>query len=273
MPKERIQKRFQDNDAQGRRGLLPYITASFPDPGVTAELIRRADRLGVTAIEIGIPYSDSIADGPVIQSSFNYVLEHGYRLSDTFDVVQRVRGDVGCGLVAMVSYSIVHRLGLEQFMGQAALVGFDGVILPDVPVEESGAANEAADGAGMCHIGLVAPTTRADRRDAIARQSTGFIYQIAVAGLTGERDGLSAALPDEVAALRRVSGLPVCVGFGISKPEHVRRVCAFADGAIVGSAIVRRIADAISTGAPRDQIVESVSGFIGELMAGTNSGS
>ncbi len=252
--------------AQAKVGaVLPYFTAGYPDNATAAEFIRRADALGAPVIEIGVPYSDSIADGPVIQDSFNYVLARSYRLDDAFDLVRQVRESVTCGLVAMVSFSIVHRYGLDRFMRVACAAGLDGVILPDVPAEEAAATLHAATSANLCHIGLIAPTTCETRTKAIARTSTGFIYQIAVSGTTGERAMVADALSSEVAAVRRVSNLPVCVGFGVSRPEHVRSVCKVADGAIVGSGIVRRIGDGIEAGADHAQIADSVSAFIGTL--------
>lgn len=266
MPINRIEERLCGPSASSARRVLPYFTAGFPDVATTAELIRRADRMGAAVVEIGFPYSDSIADGPVIQESFNYVLERSHTLNDTFDLVAGVRGSVACGLVAMVSYSIVHRVGLDRFMQRAASVGFDGVILPDVPVEEASPTALAAKNANMCHIGLVAPTTSDDRREAIVRSSSGFIYRIAVSGTTGERTSLPGEVAQEVARLKRTSGIPVCVGFGISRPEHVRAVCSVADGAIVGSALIRRIAEGVSAGAATVTIIESVSTFLLSLM-------
>ncbi|MHC4697256.1 MAG: tryptophan synthase subunit alpha [Planctomycetota bacterium] len=268
MPIERIKDCFQTRLAHETGALLPYFTAGFPDYAATVEFIRCADALGAAVVEVGIPYSDSIADGPVIQESFNQALMHGHTLKATFDLVSGVRSAVSCGLVAMVSYSIVHRFGVSAFMDRAAAVGFDGVILPDVPVEESASMSAAAGSARLCHIGLVAPTTSSSRREAIALSSTGFVYQIAVAGLTGERASISATLPSEVAQLKRVSGLPVCVGFGISTADHVREVCSFADGAIVGSAFIRRINDELKKGSERSGMVNSVSEFFAELMTG-----
>lgn len=267
MGTSRIEQRFSNNKAPGCCALLPYLTTGFPDLNVTEALIRRADALGVTAIELGIPYSDSIADGPVIQSSFHEALDRGFRLQHAFDLVARIRDDVQCGLIAMVSYTIVYRVGLEDFMRRASEAGFDGVILPDVPVEEVSSIKACADSNDLCYIGLVAPTTEASRREAIAKNSTGFIYQIAVSGLTGERSELPVSLADDVNSLRKISGLPVCVGFGISNAEHVQTVCSIADGAIVGSAIVRRIADAMKNGHDSDTIVDSVSQFISELLS------
>jgi tryptophan synthase alpha chain len=266
MAGNRIEERFESNAAAGRGALLPYFTSGFPDLGITAELIRRADNLGATAVEIGVPYSDSIADGPVIQESFNYALRRGHKVEEMFQLVSELRPSVECALIAMVSYSVVHRQGVSGFMERAAAAGFDGVILPDVPVEESAPIYAAARRAGLCHIGLVAPTTSPVRRVAIARASSGFIYQIAVAGTTGERRGLPEGLRDAVGRLREIGGLPVCVGFGISSAEQVRAVCACADGAIVGSAVVRRIADAIKGGVDADTLVASVSAFLSQLI-------
>lgn len=268
MGTNRIQQRLTDRKTAGGVTLMPYLTVGYPDVDVTEGLIRRADALGVAAIELGIPYSDSIADGPVIQSSFHEALARGFRLQHAFDLVARVRGDVGCALIAMVSYSVVYRVGLDDFMKRASDAGFDGVILPDVPVEESAPTTTAAATVGLCHIGLVAPTTEASRREAIAKSSTGFVYQIAVAGTTGERSDLPVNLADDVNQLRQISGLPVCVGFGVSNAEHVRNVCAVADGAIVGSAIIRRITDVINDGQDSKAIVDSVSQFIAELQNG-----
>jgi tryptophan synthase alpha chain len=268
MTENRIIERFRHNQQANAHGLLPYLTAGYPDPRTCAALIATADALGATVVEVGFPYSDSIADGPVIQSSFHAALAQGHRVRDTFEIVRSVRGRVRCGLVAMVSYTIAHRLGLDPFMDEAVEAGFDGVILPDVPVEESAEMRDAAQSRGLCYIGLVAPTTTPARRERIARESSGFIYQIAAAGTTGEREGLAPELPDEVKALRRVSGLPVCVGFGISTAEHVREVCRFADGAIVGSAIVRRIEQAIGEGLSSARVVQRVEEFLGGLMLG-----
>lgn len=254
-----------------RRGnLLPYVTSGYPDLNTSSEIIARAAALGATVIEVGIPYSDSIADGPVIQQSFHAALERGLRLRDTFEMIARIRPRVECALAAMVSYSLVHRAGRDAFLREAAEAGFDGVILPDLPLEESAEAIAAAESAGLRYIGLVAPTSSPERRERIAKSSTGFVYQIAVAGTTGERGALPVTLKDDVASLRRSTTLPVCVGFGIATAEQVRQVCDVADGAIVGSAIVRRVTDSVQRGDSPSRVVESTAAFIGELMRGTS---
>lgn len=269
MANGRIQDRLRARHENGRGALLPYLTAGFPDCATTIELIRSADSMGCSVVEVGFPFSDSIADGSVIQSSFHATLAEGHRLADTFRIAETIRPSVECGLVAMVSHSIVHRMGIDGFMERAAAAGFDGVIVPDVPVEESEPVGGAARTAALDYIGLVAPTTTTQRKQAIAERSSGFLYQIAVAGTTGARQSLSTALPALVAELKRISSLPVCVGFGISSPEHVREVCGYADGAIVGSAVVRTIEEGIRSGLSGDSLVSEVTGFLAALLAAT----
>ncbi|MFQ5462560.1 MAG: tryptophan synthase subunit alpha [Phycisphaerae bacterium] len=265
--KNRIERAMAHCRKQGQGALLPYFTAGFPDMATTAALVARAARSGAAVIEVGIPYSDSIADGPVIQSSFHTAIEGGFKVEDAFATVAALRGSVEAGLIAMISYSIVYRFGVDRFMEACARVGFDGVLFPDIPVEEAAPSARAAGDHNLCYVGLVAPTTQADRQVEIIDQSSGFIYQVAVAGTTGERNGLSKTLEHEVSNLRRITRLPICVGFGVSSPEHVREVCGFADGAIVGSAIVRRIREGIDCGRAGEKIVDEVAGFVDSLVA------
>ena len=255
-------------DAAGRGALLPYLTGGYPGVDATAEWIKRFDVGGVAAIEIGFPYSDSIADGPVIQESFYRALARGLKIDDLFEMVHAVRPAVDVGLIAMVSFSIVRRMGVERFTDRAAECGFDGLIVPDVPHEEADEVIAATAARGLCNAMLVAPTTSPERAEQIARRSTGFVYQVAARGITGERDRLPADLRVRVERLRSVADLPVCVGFGVSSAAHVRQVCEAADGAIVGSAIVRRITDALDTGESHDTIIERVAEFVDELSRG-----
>jgi tryptophan synthase alpha chain len=223
--------------------------------------------LGAAVVEIGEPYSDSIADGPTIQHSFHAALERGHRLEDTFEMVSHIRDSVSCGLVSMVSYSVVHRIGVDRFVHDAATAGFDGVIFPDVPVEESRECASAAGDAGLCYVGLTAPTTTPARVAAIAESSTGFIYQIAASGTTGERVAIWSDLGAAVARIREHSDKPVCVGFGVSTADHVREVCKVADGVIVGSALVRRIGEALKRGGSAN-IIDELGSFLADLSSG-----
>ena len=206
----------------------------------------------------------------MIQDSFHRVLVLGQRLDELLAAVSRIRRVVEVPLIAMVSYSIVERAGLEQFVNRARQVGFDGLITPDVPFEEARLVFEAANGAGLKNIMLVATTTPPQRAHNIIELCTGFVYQIAVAGTTGERAGLAGDLAAHVGQLRHLTDLPICVGFGIGSPDQVRQAGRVADGVIVGSAIVRRITAAVEAGGSRDELVESVAGFVGELIAATN---
>ncbi len=245
---------------------MPFITAGDPDIATSIRLLPELESAGASIVEMGIPFSDPIADGPVIQASMNEALVRGFKVTDLFDAVRRVRGEVGLGLIAMVSYSIVHRMGLDGFVGRAADAGFDGFIFPDLPVEEADAARAATAAHGTILSMLIAPTTPIERAKRIASASTGFVYVVARAGITGERDELPAELHDRLEQLRTATGLPIVVGFGISKPSHVASVCEAADAAIVGSALVRRISEQRDAGP--DAVVAAAGRFVRELMSG-----
>lgn len=264
----RLRSAFDELRRAGRRGLLPYITGGYPDPAATAEILRRLDPQRCVCVEVGIPFSDPIADGPVIQTSFSRALERGFRLDGLFAALRTARDEVRVPLLAMVSYSIVHRREPQRFVAQAREAGFDGLIVPDLAIEE---ADELA-AVGHAHdcplVMIIAPTTEEQRQRRIAELSEPFIYYQSLAGVTGERQALPADLTMHVEQLRHQTGKPICVGFGISTPEHVRAVCAVADGAIVGSAIVRRMNDAVDRGLSRSELADHVLEKIDELAAG-----
>ncbi|MFQ5490597.1 MAG: tryptophan synthase subunit alpha [Phycisphaerae bacterium] len=267
MSENRIVAGFARLASKGRAGVLPYITAGYPSLDATARLIRAFADSGAAAVEIGFPFSDSIADGPVIQESFHRVLETRQRVEQIWETIGQVRAEIDLPLVAMVSCSLVERQGLDAFTRHCASAGFDGLIVPDVPLEEAPRVSAAAEGAGLCHIMLVADSTPADRARRIVELCSGFVYQIAVSGTTGERSTLQTDLAANVERLRSLTSLPISVGFGIATPQHVRQVGRLADGVIVGSAVVRRITEAIDAGQPVEAIVEAVGGFVGELVA------
>lgn len=268
MTGNRIDSTFNRLAADGGKALMPYLTAGYPNLDVTAELLVKFPRAGASVIELGIPYSDSIADGPVIQESFSRVLGGGLRVRDIFKTVARVRQDVSAPILSMVSFSIVHRIGTEAYIEQAVEAGFDGLIVPDLSLEEAPRIAELTASAGIHLVMLVTPTSSADRFERIARISQGFVYYVSVAGTTGERDRLPPELPDNVRRLRDIGDKPVCVGFGIGKPEHVAEVCRVADGAIVGSAIVRRLTSAIDQDASDDEIIRQATDFVSHLATG-----
>jgi tryptophan synthase alpha chain len=264
---------FHQLRAQGRKAFIPFVTAGDPNLSATAALVRELPRRGASLIEIGFPYSDPIADGPVIQASYTRALEGGVRLDAIFDTVRVLSTSppVGVPLVAMVAYSIIHRRGPERFLDQAQEAGFSGAIVPDLPVEESEALSRLAAKRDFKLIQLVTPTTPRERAVAIARQSTGFLYCVSLTGITGERERLPDELLGQLEWLRGQTDLPLCIGFGISKPEHVRLLRDVADGIIVGSALVRHL-ERIKPFQPFEDVVKDVGTLAESLMAALNPG-
>lgn len=238
----RIDAIFRDLRRANRRALMPFVCAGYPGPGGLGDTLRAIEGAGASIVEIGIPFSDPIADGPVIAAAMHQALLAGCTPERVFEEVRGVRDTLSIGLVAMVSVSLVYRTG-DAFLRRAAEAGFDGVILPDVPLEEAPPYLQAAKDAGLTATLLVAPTTPPDRAARIAQACTGFVYMLARTGITGERDD-APEIADRVTALRQVTQLPIACGFGISTPEHVRAVVRDADAAIVGSAMVRRMGEA-----------------------------
>lgn len=245
--------------------LMPFIPAGYPDLATTAALLPAMEKAGANLIEIGIPFSDPIADGPTIQAAFTAALAKGLKLSEVFETVRAARSKVSIPLVAMVSFSIVYRYGVERFAADARDAGFDGLILPDLPPPEAAAVCAKVLAAGLATTLLVAPTTSAKRREEIARLSTGFIYYLSVSGITGERDRLPDNLETNLRQLRSMTQRPVCVGFGISKPEHLAQLAPLADGAIVGSAIVKKITQMGEV--PPAEIAHAVADYCKSLLS------
>jgi len=265
----RIDAIFAQLRRAGTRALMPFITAGYPDLEMTAELIPALEEAGASICEIGIPFSDPIADGPVIAASMHEALVNGFDVNAMFESVRQARPTTSMGLVAMVSYSIVHRFGLERFVSKCAEAGFDGFIFPDLPVEESDEARIVAEQHEMTCSLLVAPNTSPDRAGRIARACTGFVYLLARVGITGERSDA----PEIGAAVKQLRAgntmtTPIACGFGIASAEAVRAVVHHADAAIVGSAIVRRISSLRADGVTRSRLIESVGEFIAELASG-----
>jgi tryptophan synthase alpha chain len=227
----------------GRKALIPFVTAGDPDLRTTEQVVRELARNGASLVEIGFPYSDPLADGPVIQASYTRALGAGVRVDDILACVRTLTSEGGAGvpLVGMLSYSLIHRRGSRAFVEQSARAGLSGLIVPDLPLEEASSLARTAAYAGLKLIQLVTPTTSRERAIDIARSSTGFLYYVTITGITGERDRLPDELSGELKWLRSQTDLPVCVGFGISKPEHVYALRDVADGVIVGSAFVRRL--------------------------------
>lgn len=265
-----IDRLFADLRSQGRKALMPFVTAGDPDLDFTAAVLRRMVACGASLCEVGIPYSDPIADGPVIQASYTRALDRGVKLDNILRTLAGVTGEIAAPIVTMVSYSIVFRRGLEAYVAGAKAAGVAGLIVPDLPVEEAGPLAEICRRQDLGLVPLITPTTPKDRAKRIAAQATGFIYYVSVTGITGERTELPPEIVERVAWLRTQTDLPVCIGFGISRPEHVRVLAPVADGLIVGSAIVRRVAEAASR--PRQQVLDEIGQFVSELVAASMTG-
>lgn len=243
-----VRKTFDNLRARGRIGLMPFIPAGYPDLETTAASLPALQAGGASVIEVGIPFSDPIADGPVIQEAFTEALSKKLKVADVFRSVASVRDRMTVPVVAMVSYSVVFRYGVERFTSEAKAAGFSGLILPDLPPPEAQAICEKVQAGGLDTILLVAPTTAPERRKQIADLSSGFVYYLSVSGITGERDQLPPELAAKVKEFRGLTDRPVCVGFGIHKPRHVAQLSGIADGAIVGTAYVRRIKQHLNEG-------------------------
>jgi tryptophan synthase alpha chain len=260
-----VDQLFRRLRAAGQKALMPFVTAGDPDLAFTAEVLAELARRGAHLCEVGIPYSDPIADGPVIQASYTRALARHVKLAEIIDMLSQVTPNVTAPLVTMVSYAIVLRHGLARYVDEAKRAGIAGAIVPDLLIEESAELSGICRAADFSLIQLVTPTTPRDRALRIAESSTGFLYDVSVTGITGERSQLPQQLLDNVSWLREQTDTPICIGFGISQPEHVRLLAPVADGLIVGSAIVRRIAAAESR--PKAEVLDDVGEYVGSLLA------
>jgi tryptophan synthase alpha chain len=257
---------FAASRARGGLALMPFIPAGYPSLDATADLLPELERAGASLVEIGFPFSDPVADGPVIQEAFTRALAKKVKVADVFATVRAVRPRVSIPLVGMLSYSIVYRYGVERFVADATAAGLDALIIPDLPPPEAQRVCQTIHAGGLATSLLVAPTTADDRRAEIARLSTAFVYYLSVAGITGERDQLPPELAAGVRGLKQLTDRPVCVGFGISKPHHLAMLRGVADGAIIGSAIVRRMKEHESA-EPR-VVTEAVKSYLAGLVNG-----
>ncbi len=237
----RIEKKFQELKSAKRKAFIPFITAGDPDLKTTVKLILALERAGADVIEVGVPFSDPIADGPVIQRATERALSSGATLQNILSMGAEVRKTSQVPLLIMSYYNPLLHYGLEKLARDASAAGFDGILASDLTVEESGPFVATMQKAGLNTVFLVAPTSSAERIRKIASTSTGFLYAVSRTGVTGERQELASDLRAFLQTLRTQTKVPIAVGFGISQPEHVKAVWQEADGAVVGSALVRAI--------------------------------
>jgi len=245
------------------RALIAYVTVGYPDIETTLEVVPLLERSGCDLIELGIPFSDPLADGVTIQKASYHALQNGVTLGGCLEVAGKLRRRVDIPLVFMSYFNPIFNYGLDRFCAECRTVGLDGLIIPDLPPEEGADVEIGARGQGMDLIYLLAPTSTEERVRLVAEKSQGFIYLVSVTGVTGARDSLPPELEAFVARVREFTGKPLCVGFGISTPKQARQVAKMADGVIVGSRIIQLMGS-------RDKSYSSVQDFIRGLRSAVN---
>ncbi len=258
----RIEERFIKARKENQAILIPYLTIGYPKIEITYELVLTLERAGAGMIELGIPFSDPLADAPTIQYACTESLKVGTSLSAGIELVRSIRKLSEIPLIFMTYYNPVYKYGVKKFIEDAQSAGVDGVIIPDLPPEEAKELKEYADNKGFCIIFLLAPTSTPSRRRLISNHSTGFIYYVSLTGITGAREKLSSTIEDQIKELRLITTKPIVVGFGVSTPEHVRWISSFADGIVVGSALI----DLIKTHQDNTDLTAAVEGFIRSLV-------
>ena len=253
----RIEAKFAEIRKNNGKALVPYICAGDPTLEMTEKLVYLLEESGADVIELGIPYSDPLADGPVIQAAALRSLGSGFKIDKFFTAVENIRRNSQIPLVCMVYYSSILGYGVQKFVDNCEKSGIDGLIVPDLPYEEYDELKPLVDKTDMCLIPLVAITS-GDRIKTLVEGSKGFVYCVSSLGVTGERSSFDSRVDDFVKAVKEASDIPVCIGFGISRRSDVERFDSIADGAIVGSAIVRKINESLES-------LDEVKSFVQEL--------
>lgn len=257
----RIDRKFIELKRKNKKAFIAFITAGYPDLATTAKLVIEFEKKGVDIIELGVPFSDPLADGPVIQEASQYALKKGINLVKIFGLVSSLRKVTNLPICLMTYYNPVFCFGDKLFIDRAKYAGLDGVIIPDLPLEEAKGFIHYANQAGFANICFVAPTSSVERIKAVTKAAKGFIYYVSLTGVTGSRNKLAADLKTNLAKIKRITAKPVCAGFGISSAAQVRLVRKIADGVIIGSAIVAKIKENMG----RRDLVAKVGNFIERL--------
>ena len=264
----RIDSKFQWLRNAGKTALIPYVTVGFPDVGTSEKVAEVLMKSGGDILELGVPFSDPLADGPTIQKTSFQALGRGVNLVECLDFVRRLRsGGIEAPLVSMGYYNPFFQYGIERFGKDASAAGLDGLIVPDLPPEEAAPFRSACKAKGMHLIPLLAPTSSDERIALSCREAGGFIYCVSLTGVTGARQMLASGLPELVGRIRRHTDLPVVVGFGVSRREHVEEISRFADGAVFASALM----DAVDR-SPKDRAVEVAADFVKTLRGSRQPG-
>lgn len=258
----RIANKFKELKEKDRIALVTYITAGDPSIDVTAELVLKLEESGADIIELGVPFSDPMADGPAIQLASERALKNGTTLGDVLEIVRRVREVSEIPIIMFGYYNPFFKYGPERFSKDAVNAGADGVLVVDLPPEEAGEFKVHTDRAGLDFVFLLAPTSTSERISLVANSASGFVYLVSVTGVTGVRPDMDVSLEDLTNEIKRAAKLPVGIGFGISSPEQVTKIARYADAVIVGSAIVRIIE---KFGKDKERLFDELSSFVGGL--------
>ncbi len=264
----RISNAFASLKKERRKALIIYLMAGDPDPGFTAGIVPKLAEAGADIVELGFPFSDPIADGPVIQAAAQRALAHLAALPDCLKLVERIRAASGVPLVSMTYYNPIFRYGERRFFSDGLAAGLDGLIIPDLPLVEAGEWRALCEEVGLASIFLEAPTTDDASARAIADASTGFVYLISLKGVTGSDHGFGENLQERIERMRGYTATPAAVGFGISTPEQAGQFGAMCDGVIVGSGVVGRIAE----GKTHADAERRVLAYVREMRAGLDKG-
>ncbi|MFH1790451.1 MAG: tryptophan synthase subunit alpha [Candidatus Omnitrophota bacterium] len=263
----RIEKKFRDLKRNRQKALIVYITAGDPDMATTRRLIKALGKSGADIIELGIPFSDPLADGPTIQAASQRALKKGASMRDIMRMVKLVRRESDIPIVFMSYFNPVLQYGLQAFINDAQEAGVDGLIIPDLPQEESGAIIGLSSGHGFSVILLAAPTSTDKRLKAIGAKSKGFIYYVSLTGVTGARARLPKNIIANVRKLKKMTRRPVCVGFGVSTRRQAKMIASIADGVIIGSAVIK----VIEANAGKKDMVEKAAKFVADIAKGVKS--
>jgi tryptophan synthase alpha chain len=260
----RIDKKFKELGTSGKKAFIAFIMAGDPSLDVTERLVFELEKNGADIIELGVPFSDPLADGPTIQHSSERALKSKVNLDSVFKLVKKIRTGTQIPVVFLLYYNLVHHYGLKNFVNKAKASGVDGMVIPDLPPEESKPLRDIAVRKEIALIHLAAPTSSNRRIKKIAEASKGFIYYVSLTGTTGVRKDMPVEIQKKLKTVKRITNKPVCVGFGISGPEQVRAISKMADGVIVGSAIIKIIEKNISN----KDLIKKVGRFVKRLSDG-----
>jgi len=259
----RIDQTFQQLKQEQKKAFIAFITAGDPNLDTTYDLVLAFEKAGVDMMELGVPFSDPMADGPTIQAASLRALQNGTTLTKVLDLVKRLRQKTQIPLLFMLYYNVILHYGEEKFVKDAKDAGLDGIVVPDLPPQEAKILRAAATKANLATVFFIAPTTSDERIKPIADASSGFIYYVSLTGVTGVKEAVVSSISADLKRVKKLTDKPVCVGFGVSTPEQVKAISRVADGVIVGSAIVKEIQKHIQD----KDVVEKTAAFVRTLVS------